>query len=133
VQGGSFLDILGAVVGLGLQLGSVGVFGSSIAKNINKVPGNASGTGYFPGGSTMVGEYGPERVNLPRGSQVVANHKLGGGGSSPLHFDLRGAVMTQDLVSQMNAIGAQAATLGASGGAALANRQAAYSASRRLA
>ena len=78
ITGGGFLDIFGAVVGLGLQLGSIGAFGKKIQTNINSVPGKASG-GYSPGGATMVGEYGPEMVNLPRGSQVVPNHRLGGG------------------------------------------------------
>jgi hypothetical protein len=47
--------------------------------------GFADGTDYAPGGVALVGERGPEIVNLPRGSQVVPNHKLGaannGGGA----------------------------------------------------
>jgi uncharacterized protein (TIGR02594 family) len=35
----------------------------------------ANGTDFSPGGVAMVGENGPELVNLPRGSQVVPNHK----------------------------------------------------------
>jgi hypothetical protein len=31
----------------------------------------ASGTNFAPGGMALVGEYGPELVNLPRGSQVA--------------------------------------------------------------
>jgi TP901 family phage tail tape measure protein len=31
---------------------------------------NAAGTNFSPGGVTLVGEYGPEIVNMPRGSQV---------------------------------------------------------------
>lgn len=31
---------------------------------------NAAGTNYSPGGTTLVGEYGPEILNLPKGSQV---------------------------------------------------------------
>jgi hypothetical protein len=42
------------------------------------IPGFASGTNYAPGGMAVVGERGPELVNLPRGSQVVPNDKLGG-------------------------------------------------------
>jgi len=34
------------------------------------VPAFASGTGFAPGGMSLVGELGPELVNLPRGSQV---------------------------------------------------------------
>lgn len=41
-----------------------------------KVPGFANGTNFAPGGLAIVGERGPELVNLPRGSQVIPNHKL---------------------------------------------------------
>lgn len=51
--------------------------------------GFADGTDYAPGGWAMVGERGPEIVNLPRGSRVVPNHKLnaanGNGGGSVTH------------------------------------------------
>ena len=40
--------------------------------------GFASGTNFAPGGLALVGERGPELVNLPRGSQVIPNNKLGG-------------------------------------------------------
>ena len=33
------------------------------------------GTSYFGGGTTVVGEYGPELVNLPRGTQVMSNNQ----------------------------------------------------------
>lgn len=36
---------------------------------------NALGTSYFGGGTTVVGEYGPELVNLPRGTQVMSNNQ----------------------------------------------------------
>lgn len=35
IKGGGFLDILSAVIGLGLQLGSLGVFGKGVAQRIN--------------------------------------------------------------------------------------------------
>lgn len=37
------------------------------------IPGFASGTNYAPGGVALVGEKGPELVNLPRGSKVLTN------------------------------------------------------------
>jgi phage-related tail protein len=46
---------------------------------IGKVLGFAGGTNYAPGGLAIVGEHGPELVNLPRGSQVIPNTQLGGG------------------------------------------------------
>lgn len=42
------------------------------------VPSFATGTNFAPGGMAWVGERGPELVNLPRGSQVIPNHELGG-------------------------------------------------------
>ena len=39
-------------------------------------PQYASGTDYHPGGLAIVGEKGPELVNLPRGSQVIPNTEL---------------------------------------------------------
>lgn len=36
---------------------------------------NALGTSYFSGGQTLVGEYGPEIVNLPQGSQVTPAYR----------------------------------------------------------
>lgn len=44
--------------------------------------GYASGTDFAPGGMALVGEKGPELVNLPRGSQVIPNNKVGGMGAT---------------------------------------------------
>ena len=40
---------------------------------------HANGTNNAPGGWSLVGERGPELVNLPRGAQVLPNHMLGAG------------------------------------------------------
>ena len=53
------------------------------------------------------------------------NAAIGGGGSTVVqnfHLDARGAVMTQDLVNQINSMGQRAAEAGARGGHALATR-----------
>lgn len=48
-----------------------------------KIPGFANGTRSAPGGLAIVGERGPELVNLPQGSQVIPNHRISGiGGQS---------------------------------------------------
>ena len=51
-----------------------------------KVGKNARGTNYWGGGLTMVGEEGPELVNLPTGSKVASNAKtsrlMGAGGGT---------------------------------------------------
>lgn len=84
VRSGGFLDILSGVLNLGLQLGSIGVFGKSFAARINSAPkigANANGTSFWRGGLTMVGERGPELVNLPRGASVTPNSRLDGMGA----------------------------------------------------
>ena len=55
----------------------------SVLKSI-KIGKNAQGTDYWKGGLTMVGERGPELINLPRGASVTPNHEMGaiGGGSN---------------------------------------------------
>ncbi|RWX78259.1 phage tail tape-measure protein [Neorhizobium lilium] len=58
-----------------------GVFGA-IFGGIGKLLGFANGTPSAPGGLAWVGERGKELVNLPRGSQVVPNHKIGAMGAA---------------------------------------------------
>lgn len=41
-------------------------------------PGFANGTNFAPGGLALVGERGPELVNLPRGSKVTPTERMGG-------------------------------------------------------
>lgn len=71
------------------------------------VPGFASGTSFAPGGLALVGERGPELVNLPRGSQVHTTSEtqrmLGGG--QPVHFHFPGVTTER----QAREAGAQAA------------------------
>ncbi len=56
-------------------------FGSTpgIAGGEMGMPGTlATGTDFWRGGPTWVGERGPEIVNLPRGASVTPNHRIGG-------------------------------------------------------
>src|SRR5690606_11239756 len=78
IQSGGFLGILEGIIGLGLQLGSIGAFGKNIQRNLNRVPAYANGTNFHPGGLALVGERGPELVSMPRGSRVTPNNALGG-------------------------------------------------------
>jgi hypothetical protein len=80
---GSFFDVFkdrlryAAASGLADSLTS-GLFGSRdgsgtvglIQKALKFVPKFAGGTNFAPGGLSIVGEYGPEVVDLPRGSKV---------------------------------------------------------------
>lgn len=68
---------------------------------------NAVGTESWRGGLTWVGENGPELISAPRGARITPAFRAQGEGrayaaSSPtLVFDLSGAVMTEDLMRQM--------------------------------
>ena len=73
----------------------VGSFGGSgILGGVGRAFGigaNANGTTNWRGGLTMVGERGPELVNLPRGSQVIdaqtTASRMNGGGDVVQHFN----------------------------------------------
>ncbi|MBX4944642.1 phage tail length tape measure family protein [Rhizobium binae] len=69
-SGGGLLGWLSNLFG-GANSATSGITASSVFN----VRGYADGTDFAPGGVAMVGERGPELVNLPRGSQVVPNRK----------------------------------------------------------
>jgi hypothetical protein len=96
----------------------------ALQKTLLRVLGFAEGTDSAPGGLAVVGENGPELVNLPRGAQVVPNATLAalasGGGAQMgsanrtvyMHvsssYDMRGANGDQH-IQQMIAAGNRAA------------------------
>jgi hypothetical protein len=125
----SAIGSIGKLFGGGSSLSGIGntsLSAGGFAVN-GGIGANAGGTDYWRGGLTWVAENGPELINLPRGSSVstasqtrqmfAANNNEG---VTHNHFHLEGAVVTQDLLDQMNAIGAGAAAQGAYGGATLA-------------
>lgn len=69
--GGLFGSIFGGLLGKGKGGGSGDIAGS-LVKSVLKVPKLATGTAYAAGGWADVGELGPERVFLPRGSRVMS-------------------------------------------------------------
>jgi hypothetical protein len=68
----------------------------------------AGGTDYAPGGMALVGEQGPELVNLPRGSQVIPNdvarNMAGGSVSAPVVFNVDNRGASVDAVARMGQI-----------------------------
>lgn len=78
-EGASFKDAIGNL------LGSISsrFLNAGIDSLFSVIPGFANGTNSAPGGMALVGERGPELVNLPRGSQVKTagetQRMLGGG------------------------------------------------------
>ena len=107
-------QIANGLVGLGIQLGSIGLFGKGAQNAINAPKAFALGTNYAPGGLALVGERGPELVNLPRGSTVTPNHRLGAGGVTNNYFS--GNLMTPEFWARIHAGDAQAAQAGVQGG-----------------
>jgi hypothetical protein len=85
----TFADILSSGASSLLSTGLKGL-GAAIG-----IPGFATGTNFAPGGLAVVGEQGPELVNLPRGSKVFNANKtaqmMQGGGGVSISIDARGA------------------------------------------
>ena len=77
--------------------GGIGGFFSSL------FPAFASGTNFAPGGMALVGEQGPELVNLPRGSQVIPNHKMGMSVTNNVYVQAPSGRITPDSMSQLQA------------------------------
>lgn len=69
---------------------------------IDKLLGYANGTQYHTGGLALVGERGPELVNLPRGSSVTpAEHtKLGGGNTFNISVTVSGAQRSDEEIAE---------------------------------
>ena len=121
---------LGGLFGIGGSVGSASGAGSLVNSSFSFSPSDlmfsATGTDWSPGGMTMVGENGPEILNIPKGAQIVPNNLLGnlpmpagGAGGASIYIDNRGAVMTQDLVDNMNQAVAAAEQRAVMKGAAL--------------
>jgi hypothetical protein len=81
IKGGGFLGILKGIVGLGLQLGKMGVFGSSIQTSLlTPIAGARALGGPVSGGRPyLVGERGPELFTPRSSGRITPNNELGGG------------------------------------------------------
>ncbi|HSY92344.1 MAG TPA: hypothetical protein VK812_13285 [Candidatus Binatus sp.] len=92
-----------AAGGAGGAAGSAG--GGSAAA---AAAGNAMGTDDWAGGPSWVGEQGPELINLPRGSQVIPNNLAtrNTGGDIHHHYDMRGSIVTEDVMRRTEAVAA---------------------------
>jgi hypothetical protein len=90
----------------------------------------ALGGPVVPGRMYEVGENGPEYVSF--GSRGYVHPHKGGNDNRRPYFDLRGAVITTDLLQQMNRIGEVATGRGAIMGAAAAEQRGARRASQRI-
>lgn len=138
---GSVFASFGSFFGSGDGAESASAAGSSIWDSINSAfaSSNAMGTEYFTGGLTRINENGDELVELPRGSKIrpaaetrrilAAND---GGRRVVQHFDLRGAVVTEDLYRQMKQTAANAVEDAAPGIAEMGMRMTVDAYERRM-
>ena len=70
-----------------LDIGQLNALAAAYANG--PIPLYARGTNYHPGGPAIVGEQGPELVNLPAGSQVIPNHAFYGPAVAQARRDAR--------------------------------------------
>jgi hypothetical protein len=78
--GGFFASIFGLPTGAVNANGSVtGAVGPTSVGGNPLVLQAANGTDNAPGGLSLVGEHGPELLNIPKGGQVIPNDVLKGG------------------------------------------------------
>ncbi|MCP1915697.1 hypothetical protein J2R96_008177 [Bradyrhizobium elkanii] len=85
--GGGLLSLLGITGGVNANGSIAGAVGPTSVGGAPLVGKFASGTDFAPGGLSLVGENGPEIMNVPRGAQIIPNDALknGIGGSVTVH------------------------------------------------
>lgn len=109
--GQALIDKIGAAIrSIDLDFGWIRISGSngvsfnfptpSIPMPNLSIPGFAHGTNSAPGGLAIVGERGPELVNLPRGAQVIPTDRVGGVAID--YNRLAAAVASRPVVVQIN-------------------------------
>jgi hypothetical protein len=116
----TFLTLLQQVLTQSLTKEAAPGLASGLSSLLHFIPGFASGTSSAPGGLALVGERGPELVNLPKGAAVTptfqtlqalsamkAPRAAGVTVIQPFHFHAEGAVVSQDILDQANATAAQ--------------------------
>ena len=91
---------------LGGKGGNGGILGTVLAAFGGA---RANGGPVGRGKAYLVGERGPELFVPSASGMIRSNASLAGAAGGSVTFDLRGAVMTQDLLQQMNAIAARSA------------------------
>lgn len=141
--------LLGGLVKIGTSIFGGGGLGGVSASSLSALGGQASAiearnlTGLATGG-TIGGFPGIDKnvlsINGVPTARVSANERIrvepnstNDNTSRPVSFDLRGAVMTEDLLAQMNSMASGAAQRGAMGGHAMTMDKLRRSGSRRLA
>lgn len=74
-----------------------GMFGGTAMGDFMGMAAGHAAIGGMPSGPTIVGEHGPELLNLPKGSKVTPNSKIGGI-TNVIHVNAQGAVSAGEVV-----------------------------------
>lgn len=67
----------------------------ALSRALSAVPGLAEGGTVISGGATLVGERGPELLNLPQGARVTPLEKAGGGDVT-IHINFNGPIQASE-------------------------------------
>jgi TP901 family phage tail tape measure protein len=93
VQGILEAPFMGAFNTIKSLFGTIGRMWSDLGKQAHNahIPGFATGIQNFVGGLALVGEHGPELINLPRGASVLPSNQIGQvSGSGGVHLQIQG-------------------------------------------
>ena len=69
---------------------------------VSGIPGFQSGVQNFRGGMALVGERGPELVNLPRGSDVIPSGRGGSSMTTVVNMNFYGDIYGDDFDRRVN-------------------------------
>ncbi len=141
IKHGDFFDILGSVLNLlstvgqatgGFHIGPLNFPGAGASGGYSNAPGFATGGSFTVGGRAGI-DQNLISFRASKGEMVdIRKPGQDRGGQSVQLFDLRGAVMTQDLMADVNQRIAAGEARSVSGGASLALRQMNQARSRAL-
>lgn len=106
-SGGGIFGFLGGLFGGGGGFQA----NTTLGNFLQGIPGFASGTNNAQGGLALVGEDGPELVNLPRGAQVIPNHQIRTPVAPVFANGVSSGAITAPISINIDATGADAAGL----------------------
>jgi hypothetical protein len=122
-----FLNLIQQILTQTLQKEALPGLEAAGSALLHFIPGFAGGTSSAPGGLALLGEHGPELVNLPKGSSVTPSFKTldalntmktpsaskGVTIIQPLYVDAQGAMTTAEFMAVVNGHANQAAATAA--------------------
>jgi hypothetical protein len=102
--------MLGPLIGVAVALAAVASLMSSMGDSKSSISAHADGVTNFKGGVSIVGEKGPELLNLPRGSNVITNENtnklagaMAGGDGGSINYERLASAVAGAVKSAMQA------------------------------